>query len=359
MIHLTRVALLAISLFLTLSVSAQLDDAGRLEGLALEEAPDTLIGWDKGAGIGLDLTHILVINPQAGAGQNRFGIGGAVGLFANYRDNLQTWNNKLSLNLSVEKIGSGVIVDANGNATDIGVPFRKSIDELILTSTYGRKFKANSKWSYAVDFRFRSQLLPSYLGEEDGQIYVSEIGVGPYRNRLVSRFFSPARFALGLGIMYQPCDHLQITFTPATLDVIAILDEDIANLGIHGNKLEEGSTTEYKQTRIAFGANLKAEYQRKFWNDRISFSSTLILFSDYLADPQNVDVSWTNELAFQIVGGLQLTFNNSLFYDDDVLSTISDADSPGGILRDDMGVPVTRPAVNYYQQILLKYVYLF
>ncbi len=104
---------------------------------------------------------------------------------------------------------------------------------------------------------------------------------------------------------------------------------------------------------------MKAEYQRKFWNDRISFSSTLILFSDYLANPQNVDVSWTNELAFQIVGGLQLTFNNSLFYDDDVLSTITDGDSPGGILRDEMGVPVTRPAVNYYQQILLKYVYLF
>ena len=268
------------------------------------KSPDTLIGWDKGAGIGLDLTQILVINPQAGAGQNRFGIGGAIGMFANYRDEKQSWHNNLALNLSVEKLGSGVVVDDNGNATDIKVPWRKSIDELRINSTYGRKIKAGSKWSYAVDFRFRSQLLSSYLGTEDGQVYVSEIEEGPYTNSLVSKFLSPARFALGVGIMYTPNDHLTVTFTPATLDVITILDEEIANLGIHGNKLEDGSTTVYKQSRIAFGANLKVEYQNKFWNDRVTYTSTLILFSDYLADPQNVDVSWTNELAFEIVKGL-------------------------------------------------------
>jgi len=352
--------ILVISLLASISLSAQLDDAGRLESLGVEgEMPDTLLGWDKGAGIGLDLTQILVINPQAGAGQNRFGIGGALGMYANYRDGRRTWHNNLALNLSVEKIGSGVVVDDNGDATDIKVPFRKSIDELRLNSTFGYSFSEGSKWSYAIDFRFRSQLLSSYLGDEDGQVYVSDINEGPYSNTLVSKLFSPARLGLGLGVMYTPNEHFTLTFTPATLDVIFIADEDIANLGIHGNKLEDGSTTVYKQSRIAFGANLKAEYQNKYWNDRVTFNSTLVLFSDYLADPQNVEVAWTNELAFEIVKGLQLSFNNSLFYDDDVLSTISDKDSPGGILRNAAGEPVTRPAVNYYHQLLLKYVYLF
>ena len=339
-------------------VNAQLDDAGRIDGLIQEESDS--LGWTKGAGIGLDLTQILVINPQAGSGQNRFGIGGALGLFANYRDNRKTWFNNLSLNLSAEKIGSGVVQDGDGNATDQKVPFRKSIDDLRINSTFGYKMAEGSKWSYAANLFFRSQLLPSYIGVQDGQVYVSEITVdGPYENSLVSKFLSPGRLNLGLGVMYEPNEHFRVTFTPLTGDIIFVLDQDIANLGIHGNKLEDGSTTEYKTTRFAFGAKLDAEYTNSWWEDRIKFKSNLILFSDYLANPQNVDVLWTNELTFQIVGGLQLSFNNLIGYDDDVLSTISDNTQPGGIKVDDNGDAVLRPAVNYYHQILLKYVYSF
>lgn len=345
-------------IFTSATLFAQNDDAARLDGLVQDEADS--LGWSIGGGIGLDLGQILVLNPRAGGGQNRFGIGGAVGIYANYKNNRVTWNNKITWNMAVEKTGSGVLPLPTGEASDQHVPFKKSIDEFRLKSTYGYSFSEGSKWSYAGNLAFRSQLLSSYQGIEDGQIYVSEVTIdGPYKNSLVSKFLAPGRINFGIGVMYEPNDKFSFVFTPLTADVIMVTDQEIANLGVHGTKLEDGSTTVYKKSRFAFGATLGAEYKEKFLNDRLSIQSNLGLFSDYLDNPQNIDISWTNEIAFQIIGGLNLTFNTSLFYDNDVLSNVTDFNDIGGIEHDSNGDPILRPAVNYYHQLLLKYVKTF
>lgn len=359
MLKLNPFLLVAATIFVSTALFAQNDDSKRLDGLIQEESDS--LGWTIGGGIGLDLGQILVINPRAGSGQNRFGIGGAVAVYANYKNNRVTWNNNISLNLAVEKTGSGVLPLPSGKASDQHVPFKKSIDELRLKSTYGYSFSEGSKWSYAVNFAFRSQLLSSYQGIVDGQIYVSEVSIDSsvYQNSLVSKFMAPGRFNLGLGVLYEPNAKFRFLFTPLTGDIIMVTDQEIANLGVHGTKLEDGSTTVYKQSRFAFGAVLGAEYVEKFFKDRLTFKSVLGLFSDYLDNPQNVDVSWINEITFDIVGGLQLSFNTSLFYDDDVLSNVTDFNDVGGLERDANGDPVLRPAVNYYHQFLLKYVKTF
>jgi hypothetical protein len=358
MLKLTPFLLAVPFIFASATLFAQNDDATRLDNLVKDETDS--IGWDIGGGIGLDLGQILVLNPRAGSGQNRFGLGGAVGIYANYKNDRVTWNNKITLNIAVEKTGSGVLPLPTGEASDQHVPFKKSIDELRLNSTYGYSFHEGSKWSYAANLAFRSQLLSSYQGIEDGHIYVSEVTIdGAYKNSLVSKFMAPGRVNLGIGVMYAPNDKFSFVFTPLTADVIMITDQDVANLGVHGTKLEDGSTTVYQKSRFAFGALLGAEYKQKFFDDRLSVQSNLGLFTDYLDNPQNVDVSWTNEVAFQIIGGLQLTFNMSLFYDDDVLSNVTDFDAVGGLERDANGDPILRPAVNYYHQFLLKYVHSF
>lgn len=349
---------IAVFMLFAFQAASQNDDAARVEGLVSEDLDS--IGWNIGGGIGLDLGQVTVINPRAGSGQNRWGIGGAVGLYANYKKDRITWKNNFVLNLAVEKTGSGVLPDTLGNPTKTKVPFRKSIDELRLNSTFGYSFAEGSKWSYAASFGLRTQLLPSYQGLTDGQIYVSEVTEeGPYQNALVSKFFAPARFAVGLGVLYEPNANFSVTFTPLTADVIVITDQAIADLGVHGTKLEDGSDTVYKKTRFAFGATLSAQYQRKWWDDRFGYATKLTLFTDYLDNPQNIDILWTQEIAVTIVKGLQLTFNTNLFYDDDVLSNETDFDDVGGIARNPDGSVVLGPRVNYYHQILLKYVWQF
>lgn len=335
---------------------AQNDNAARMEAIPMAKA-DSLKTWVTGGGFGVDLGNILVVNPKPGSGQNRIGVGGAIGLFANHLKDRFSWDNNVTLNFAIEKTGSGVLPIPNAR---IRVPFRKSIDDLRINSTAGYRIGPESKWSYAADFSFRTQATPSYIGNEDGQVYMKSIqNPGPYQNTLVSQIFSPARTSLGLGIKYDPSKNFSVVFTPATIDLILIENQYIANLGIHGTELQEGSTTEYERVRLAVGAKLALKYGQSFFAERASWGSRLNLFSDYLDDPQNVDIDWTNEIAVMIVKNLQLAYLSNIYYDDDILSNVTDFDAVGGIETDANGDPILRQTVNYYHQIVLKYTRVF
>ncbi|HLF64624.1 MAG TPA: DUF3078 domain-containing protein [Saprospiraceae bacterium] len=335
---------------------SQNDDASRLAAIVMAEEDSTKT-WATGGGIGADLGNILIINPKPGSGQNRIGFGGAIGFFANHLKNRFSWDNNVSLNFAVEKTGSGILPIPNAK---IRIPFKKSIDDLRLNSTAGYKVSANSQFSYAADLAFRSQFTPAYIGVEDGQIYTKSIqNLGPYRNYLVSQFFSPARASFGLGMKYDPTPVFSVVFTPATADVIIIENQYIANLGLHGTELKEGSTTEYEKTRLGIGAKLSIKYMQNFFDEKLAWSSRLSLFSDYMHDPQNVDVDWTNELAFTIFRNIQFGYLSNLYYDDDILSHVTDFDAVGGLKRDSDGDPIVRSTINYYHQIVLKYARVF
>lgn len=334
------------------SVLAQNDNATRISAIPMDKVDSTKT-WVTGGGFGADIGNILIINPKPGSGQNRIGFGGAIGFFANHLKNRFSWDNNLSLNLALEKTGSGVLPIPN---VQIRVPFKKSIDDLRLNSTAGYKITPTSKFSYAADFAFRSQFVPSYIGVEDGQVYAKSISIpGAYQTSLISQFFSPARASFGLGIKYDPTPNFSAVFTPATADVIIIENQYIANLGIHGTELQEGSATEYERIRFAFGAKLGLKYMQNFFGDKMAWSSRLALFSDYMHDPQNVDTDWTNELAMTIFKNVQLAYLSNIYYDDDIKSNVTDFNAPGGLKVDGSGNPILRPTTNYYHQIVLRY----
>ncbi len=338
------------------SVVAQNNDAKRMDNIPLGKE-DSLKTWVVGGGLGADIGNILIINPKQGSGQNRIGFGGAIGIFANLKNKRISWDNNVSLNFAVEKTGSGTLPISGA---EVKVPFKKSIDDLKLHSTLGIAMSEKSKFSYAVDFAFRSQLTPSYLGNEDGQVYAKSISTpGAYQNSLVSQIFSPARASLGIGIKYDPSPSFSLVFTPATADMIIIENQYIANLGVHGTELKEGSTTEYERTRLGIGAKLGINYMRNFFDEKLAWSSRLSLFSDYMHDPQNVDMDWTNELAVTLFKNFQLAYLGSLYYDDDILSNVTDFNAPGGLKLDQDGNAVSVPILNYYHQIVLKYARVF
>lgn len=355
--HLFFLLTLIFTLFLLPNTSyCQNDDASRLQGIQSSADEDTLMGWIFGGGIGIDLGNILVINPRPGAGQNRIGLGGASSIYTKYKQERFRWNNNASLNFSIQKQGSGELPYGE----DIKVPFEKSIDELRLNSNASYDIAEGSKWSYASDFTMKTQLTPSYRGD-DGRIYLKDINVpDTFVTTLYSKFLAPGRFNLGVGIKYQPVENFSLYYSPLTGDLLVISDQEIANLGIHGTELEDENVPGiYKQTRWGLGSNLKAKFSQTFLNERLSLSSALSLFSDYLHDPQNIDLDWTNELAFEIFKGINLSILTSLNYDDDVKSNITDFDSTGGLKVDEDGNPITRPAVNYFHQIVLKYTRVF
>lgn len=328
---------------------------------AQEAAEEAKPAWETGAGLGLDFSQLFQLNPRQGAGQNRLGLGGAVNVFAKYSKGRLAWDNLGGLQIGMQRLGSGLI--AQGSTDKI--PFQKIIDELRLNSKVGYKVAENSKFFYAVDFTLLTQLTPTYRGTDDYPGFfmkdISAEGQNP-----LSKFFSPATTTFSVGMDYKPNDKLSFFYSPIGSKFIMVLEEIIARQGVHGNPVEGdkgpdglylAENTDNVDAQI--GSLLRANYGSKFLNDRMAYTSALTLYSNYLNNPQNIDVDWTNEFALEIIKGLQLSFLVNVFYDDDMRMQVSDNNAPNGIKVDADGNPVTARRVNLTQQLLLKYNVIF
>jgi len=318
-------------------------------GFAQDEESEVTEGWTAGAGLGADFSQLLQINPRQGAGQNRIGFGGAVNAFGKYRKGRLAWDNLATWQFGIQRLGSGVIAQG---AEESRIPFQKAIDDLRLNSKIGYQTSPESKFFYAADLFFLSQFTPTYQGSDEypGNFLSDVSGQG----NLLSQFFNPATMNLSVGIDYKPNDNFSIYYSPLGSKFIFVPDDFIASLGVHGNPVEGDPDPEtgrydvFENTFSALGQSLRANYSNKFLDERGAFTSSILLFSNYLENPQNIDVDWNNELAFTIFKGLQLSATVNVFYDDDVRVQITDWDEPNGISGLGKRVSIT-------QQLLLKY----
>ena len=296
---------------------------------AEEEIPD---GWRKGAGIGLDLAQLLQINPKQGAGQNRLGLGTAVNGFGKYKMGRRTWDNTLLWQFGVQRLGSGVI----GQGSNDKIPFQKTIDEFRLGSKYGYQIREDGNLYYSANFTFLSQLLPTYqFPDEFAGNFVSDwpdTGRSP-----LSKFLAPATTTFSIGFDYQPRPEVSIFFSPISSKFIIVANDSIASRGVHGNQVSGepdrfGIYPEYEKVDAQLGALAQVKYETSFLSDdRGTFSSSLGLYSNYLRNPQNVDVDWQNGLSLAFTENLHLSLFVNVFYDDDIRVQITDYNAPNGV----------------------------
>ena len=278
---------------------AQADDK-RLEEVSKMAAKDAADGWLKGGGIGLDLTGLRLINPRVGAGDNKFGIGGLGTFFFNYKNGKDYWNNGINFQLAVQNFNVGT-----------KTKYQKSLDVIRFNSRYGHQIK--NKLFGAIDFGVETLMLPTYAGNfTSGEV----AGEKP-----IAQLFSPARITLSPGLDYKHDDHFSVFFAPIGLKIIYVADQDIANLGIHGTQLvdENDPSKGFEQMFLQAGANLQAKYNNKFINEKLSYTTKLDLFSNYLHNPQNIDVLWGHALDIAITKNISLALMGELFYDHDIL----------------------------------------
>ena len=319
--------------------------------LAQEEAAETSrdTSWTKGIGVGLDFAQLFQLNPKQGAGQNRLGLGGALTLFANYKKGRTVWDNLGSWQFSVQRIGSGVV--AQGSTEKI--PFEKVIDELRFGSNLGFRTTEKSKFYWAFDWSFLSQITTTYEGNVLKQL--------PDASSIpLSKFLAPATTSFSAGISYKPTPNFSLFYSPISARFIIVADDGVASRGVHGNPVEgepnaDGFYTTFQNVDSQLGSILKGTYGKKFAGDRLVYISTLILYSNYLRNPQNIDIDWTNELGLVLWKNLQLTLNLNVFYDDDIRVQITDNSFPGGIKLDPDGNPLLGQRVSFTQQLLIKY----
>lgn len=301
--------------------------------------------WRFQAGLGFDLSGLGIINPRVGAGTNRLTIGGLGTFSANRTGRRSFWKNQLALQLVLQKQGRTSPTQPKD--------FLKNLDILRLTSTYGHNVGSGDKWFVSADLLTQSQLLPMY---QSNYLRPTEIDGKP--DRLVSNFLSPLIVQFSPGITFKPNPHLSFQYSPVAVRFIYVADDSLALLDIHGNKVTkdaQGNVIEYNNYFLGLGSELVGRYTNKYYDDRVSVNSTLRLFSDYLNEPQNMVVLFTNNISIQLFKNLSLDLLGEAFYDPN-LKMIIDANK-NGIYGDD-GDRLA-PATQLTGAFMLKYNVIF
>ena len=317
--------------FVTLNHFAQevtKDDAAKLQS-EIDKlkaiAADSIKPWKIGGVVSVNGQQVSLTNWAAG-GNNSISVGGIVNVFAKYKKGKATWDNNLEL-------GYGVIKQGNNKK------WWKNDDKIQFSSKYGHELKKS--WYLTGLGDFRTQFVNGYNYPNDS-VYIS-------------KFMAPGYALAAIGLDYKPNNHFSAFIAPITGKFTFVNDDSLARVGSFGVQKEirdannGGAITQnYKRHREEFGAYLKVQYQTKVM-DNITFQTVLELFSNYLYNPQNVDVNWTTLTTFKVNKFISATLATQLIYDDDIKVLRNAGDQIG----------TTGPDVQFKQVLGLGFTYKF
>ena len=254
---------------------------------------DSTKNWSLGGDVGFNTAQVGFTNWAQG-GQNSIAGMTFLHLYANYKKDKWAWDNFTNLEYGLMQQGSDVM--------------KKSDDLLEIGTKLGHK--ASEHWYYAAQASFKSQFSKGY----DYDNYVDQ-------NIYISDFMAPAYILAGLGMDYKPNDNLSLYLSPATVKYIIVNDDTLSKYGAFGVQKEEididGNFIASEKTRLEIGAYLKFMYKKEIAKN-VDFLTTLELFSDYLDNPQNVDVDWKIEILMKVNSFLNASIKTHLIYDDNI-----------------------------------------
>lgn len=293
-------------------------ESEKLKGIS----PDSIKNWKFGGVISFNGQQVSLTNWAAG-GTNSISFGGILSGYARYKKGKSTWDNSIDLGYGIIKQGS------NKN-------WWKTDDKIQITSKYGRQ--AFKKWYYTALGDFKTQFANGYSYPNDS-VYIS-------------RFMAPGYLVLALGLDYKPNNNFSLFIAPATGKFTFVNDDNLARAGAYGVQKEiiDASTglktQNYLTSRSELGAYLKMQYQTKVM-DNITFQTMVELFSNYLHNPENIDVNWTTLTTFKVNKFISATLTTQLIYDDDINLTRTIGDKKGTIGPDVQFKQVLGVGFNY------------
>jgi hypothetical protein len=256
-------------------------------GLSAQEASEA--GWKKGGMGSVTFSQVSLTNWAAG-GENSISANLLFNAFANYKKEKFTWDNTFDL-------GYGLLKQSENDA-------RKTDDRIEVSSKAGQY--AFKSWYYSGLVNFKTQMVEGY------DYAVSDVNV-------ISNFMAPAYLTIALGMDYKPNDDFTLLVAPLTGKMTIVNDDTLSAAGAFG--VDPG-----ENLRNEFGGFIKAVY-KKGLVENVDMQTKLELFSNYMENPQNIDVNWELLLVMKINEFLTANLSTQLLYDDDVKIANDDGSS--------------------------------
>ncbi len=247
---------------------------------------DSLAGWKFGGVTSLSFTQIA-FKDWATGGENSMALNGLFSLFANYKDRNNSWENTLDL-------GYGILKQKTYKSG-----YMKTDDRIDFMSKYGRK--AFKNFYYTGLINFKTQFTEGYNYPNDSVV--------------VSNFLAPGYLMAAMGLNYEPNSYFSAFFAPVSSKMTFVLDDALSAQGAFGVEKNKKFRAEFGgYVRFAF---TKADFKHPLLKN-VSLKTKLDLFTNYLNNPQNVDINWETLIAMKVNKYISVSLNTILVYDDDV-----------------------------------------
>jgi hypothetical protein len=295
--------------------------------IASAQTRDSTKNWIKGGDLGLSFSQSSFTNWAAG-GENAVSLTAYTNVFSNYKKGNNAWDNSLSLAYGLLQSGHTAP--------------RKNEDKIDFTSKYGR-LAFLKHWYYTAMVNAKTQFADGYNYPDDSTV--------------ISRFAAPAYVLASLGLDYKTADGtFSLFLSPATLKSTIVNDTRLANAGAYGVEAAELDTAgvvikEGKKVRYELGGYVRAQYKRDIAKN-VNLATKLELFSNYLDNPQNIDVNWEILLNMKINKFMTANVATQMIYDHDI---------PVPVERQENGIKVmgTGPRLQFKEVLSLGLSYKF
>jgi len=258
---------------------------------------DTLTGWKTGGIFAITGSQTSLTNWAAG-GENSVSLNALLSVFANYKKGKISWDNTLDLGYGIMKQGEQDV--------------RKTDDKIDFSSKFGRQLSPNS--FAAALLNFKTQFMP-------GKNYPD--------TTIISNIMAPGYLLFAAGYDFKKGDWLSLFFAPVTGKMTFVLDETLANAGAFGvepavlNPLDSTIATPGKKMRTEFGGYFKGAFSKDVMKN-VKLNTKLELFTNYLKNPQNIDVYWETNIGMKVNKFITVTIGTTVIYDDDIDIEIKD-----------------------------------
>ena len=263
-------------------------------GVVMAQEDEPKEGWTKEGNVSLLFNQAAFNAEWQGGGTSNYGGNISLNYDFNYRKGDLTWDNKIIGDFGLTKVKDQEFT-------------RKTNDRLEFTSTLGKQIE-ESNWYYSFFTNMRTQFAKGYTYGEDAD--------GNTTRTERTHFFSPAYLQFGPGMLWKKNDNFKVNFAPATARFIFVDPSFTSGADYVDGKyfgVDAG-----KSSRFELGASVNA-FAKFTLMENVTLSNTLNLYSNYLEDPQNVDIDYTGNVVMKVNDFISTNFIFQAIYDDNAV----------------------------------------